>query len=142
MIEKRFFNCFQLQKVKRKGFHENQVVLMVPILARRFELRCYQSKCWRQLFPLVTINNWWKIHVDIISLAKCMSNSNLPSFCMEIIGNFEMPDREIWSTSKMINGINMKFSKNLSNRNISKVSKFDVQNGKWHKYEIFRKPFK
>ena len=36
----------------------------------------------------------------------------------------------------------MKFSKNLSNRNISKVAKFDAQNDKWHKYEIFQKPSK
>ena len=36
----------------------------------------------------------------------------------------------------------MKFYENLSNRNILKVAKFDVQNGKWHKYEIFQKSFK
>ena len=55
-----------------------------------------------------------------------MSNSILPSFVWKKYWEYVMLNWENKNTSRMIRGKNMKFSRDLSNRNTSKVLKFGV----------------
>ena len=51
------------------------------------------------------ISNWWKVHADIISLWKNMSNSILTSFVWKLLGTWDVGLRDV-NISRMINDRN------------------------------------
>ena len=72
------------------------------------------------------INNWWKVHVDVISLSKVMNNSILPNLVWKLMGIWDVGFRDCkyLKNDKMVKAWN--FNKDLSNRNILKFVKFGV----------------